>query len=433
MADPHDTTPEDRLSPASARLLAAEWVLPVVSEPIRDGIVAVEDGRIAWVGARRDLPSRFLRAPLRAFPRSLLLPGWVNAHSHLDLTAALGLVQGTADRFDDWLRSVSRFRAQCPSHVLRQSVVAGLDLLGSTGTTTVAHASPLPELEPFLDHPMRSVVFHEIKGFRTPRAEVEIERAEEWLDGAEALIVDAGTPRVTLGLAPLATYSVSPALFQGAARLASERSLPLTVHVAETRAEEELLRTGAGPFRTLLEEQGEWEPGWTPPGTSPVQYLEQCGLLRNRGLAVPCNYLAGKDVHLLARGRLAPVWCPGSSLFFGLGPHPALALFDAGAGVALGTESLASNAGLNMLREVRLAAGLLPEVPRSAWLRAGTLSGAEALGLGSLTGSLERGKAADVQVLDGVPEEETDPLAALLTAPLRVRLVLVDGVEMKIR
>src|SRR5947209_4434560 len=145
-----------------ARLLAAEWVLPVAAEPVRDGVVALEGDRIAWVGSRRELPSRFLRAPLRAFPRSLLLPGWVNAHSHLNLTAALGLVPGSADRFADWIRSVIRLRDAWPKEINRQSIRAGLDLLASTGTTTIAHLDTLPDLEPFLEHPARVVVFHEV-------------------------------------------------------------------------------------------------------------------------------------------------------------------------------------------------------------------------------------------------------------------------------
>lgn len=98
---------------------------------------------------------------------------------------------------------------------------------------------------------------------------------------------------------------------------------------------------------------------------------------------------------------------------------------------ALGTDSLASNASLTMLREARLAASAFPEIDRSAWLRAATLAGAEALGLE--TGSLEAGKLADLQVLYGVPEETTDPLGPLFEADLRVRMVLVGGEAAKIR
>jgi aminodeoxyfutalosine deaminase len=415
------------------QILAAEWVLPVVSDPIRDGVVAVEDTKIAWVGPRRDLPSRFLQARVRSFPRSLMLPGWVNAHSHLNLTAALGLVPGTGEGFADWIRQVVRLQERWPPEIVRKSVAAGLDLLASTGTTTVAHVSTMPGLEPFLEHPMRSVVFHEPIGFAGARRRELLRQAEEWLDSAEALIADAGTERVSLGIAPHAAYSVSAGLLEDLSALAGRKRLPLSIHVSETRAELEFLCTGGGQLRELLEERGAWDPAWSPPGVSPVRYLRDLGLLDRPGLAVHCNYLSEEDAGLLARGRLTPVWCPGSHAFFGHRDHPAGRLLDAGAAVALGTDSLASNMGLSMLREVRLASDLRPDVSPQAWLRGATLTAAEGLGIGSATGSLEAGKAADMQVLEGVPEETTDPLAALFGANLRVRQLLVDGMEMKIR
>lgn len=431
-----------RPNSADLRILSAEWVLPVSAEPIRDGVVVVEGTRIAWIGPRRDLPSRFLKAPVRAFPRSLILPGWVNAHSHLNLTAALGMVPGSADRFADWVRQIIRLQMSWPPQIIRQAIVAGLDLLVSSGTTTVAHVSTLPPLEPFLDHSMRSVVFHEPIGFRADRAPELLEEAEEWLDSAEALIDDAGADQVRIGLAPHSPYSVSPELLRGCALLADRLQIPRSVHVAETRAEAEFLQTGGGQLRELLDERGVWEPSWTPPAVSPVRYLSDLGMIPpattaqergSVGLAVHCNYLSDEDIRLLAQSRLTPTWCPGSHLFFGHRDHPAQRLLDAGAPVALGTDSLASNAGLSMLREARLAAAALPGVDRSIWLRAATLTGAEALGLGRSTGSLETGKAADLQVLYGVPEETPDPLAALFEADLRVRMVLIDGAEMKIR
>jgi len=428
--------------PNDLRILSAEWVLPVSAAPIRDGLVVVEGRRIAWVGSRRDLPSRFLKAPIRAFPRSLILPGWVNAHCHLNLTAALGMVPGSADRFTDWVRQVIRLQMSWPPQIIRQAIVAGMDLLVSSGTTTLAHVSTLPPLEPFLEHPVRSVVFHEPIGFRADRAPELLEEAEEWLDSADALIQDAGAGQVRIGLAPHAPYSVSPELLRGCAQLAERLRIPLSIHVSETRAEAEFLQTGSGQFRELLDDRGAWEPRWAPPAVSPVRYLSDLGVIapartskerEGAGLAVHCNYLTEADIQLLAQSRLTATWCPGSHLFFGHRDHPAQRLLDAGASLALGTDSLASNAGLSMLREARLAAAALPSVDRALWLRAATLTGAQALGLGGVTGSLEPGKAADLQVLYGVPDETPDPLTALFEADLRVRMVLVDGAEAKIR
>ncbi len=414
-------------------LLAAEWILPVSAGPIRDGVVAIEGDRIAWVGSRRELPSRYLQVLPRVFPRAVILPGWVNAHSHLNLTAALGMLQGSAEQFADWIRSVIRLQQSLPAEIVSRSVLAGLDLLASTGTTTVAHVSTLPNLDPFLTHPMRSVVFHEPIGFSAGRAPDLIRQAEEWLEAAENAIRAARNPRITLGLAPHSPYSASPQLIRGVVRLAEMHQLPLSVHLAETLAEAEFVATATGQLRDLLVERGAWEPAWAPPGVSPVRYLYDLGVLARPGVAAHCNYLSDADIRLLVQGQLTPTWCPGSHRFFGHHDHPAARLMAARAPVALGTDSPASNVALNMLHEVRLAAQDRPEVDPSVWIRSATLTAAEALGLGAVTGSLEAGKAADLQVLDGLPESATDPLPPLFEERLRVRLVLVDGREVRIK
>lgn len=421
------------------QVLAADWVIPVASPPIPDGAVALEGGRIAWVGRRPDLPSRFLGASFRAFPQSLLLPGWVNAHSHLNLTGAMGLIRGSADRFPNWIRAVLDFQRRLTPELVHRSVRAGLDLLAYTGTTAVAHTSSFPEVEPFLDHPLRSVVFHEALGFPAAGAAEALREAEEWLDSAEAVIADAGATHVRPGLAAHAPYSTSPQLIRGIALLARRRGVPFSIHLAETREEAAFLRSGAGPFRHLLEELGRWEPGWSPPGTGPIEYAAALGLLGPEGpagCAVHCNYLEPGDAERIRAGRLVPTWCPGSHLFFGHEPHPAAELIAAGIPVAVGTDSPASNAGLTMLREVRLAAAACPGTDPWEWVRAGTLTAARALGLEATCGSLEPGRSADLQVLEGVTEEDrertADPLAALLGANLRVRLLLVQGKPVRI-
>jgi aminodeoxyfutalosine deaminase len=419
----------------SGQILAAEWVLPVTSPPVRDGVVVVEGSRLAWLGDRRELPSRYARWPVRAFGRSLLLPGWVNAHSHLNLTAALGLLEGRADAFVDWVRQVIRLQSTLPPELVNRSVTAGLDLLASTGTTTTAHVAALPDVEPFLVHPMRAVLLHEPIGFRPEQAPRLLAEAEDWLAAAATIIEDAEATRLTLGLAPHAPYSVSARLARLVSALAEREGLPLSVHLAETRAEEQFLREGGGPFEELLRERGSWDDNWRPPGANPVQYLAALDVLRSNRksplLAVHANYLDDRDVLTLAASGAVAVWCPGSHAFFGHEPHPAPRLLAAGVPIALGTDSLASNQALSMLHEVRLAAERCPGVSRETWLRSATVVGAGSLGLGDTTGSLEPGKAADLQVLEA--KETTDPLTALFESDLRVRAVLIDGNEVRIK
>lgn len=413
------------------RLLSAEWVLPVDGAPIPDGAVAVQGSRLLWVGPRAELPEALRVHRPRVFPRSILLPGWVNAHSHLNLTAALGALQGRAEEFAAWLGRVIELQEQWGPEVQRLAIQAGLDLLMSTGTTTVAHVSTFPPVETFLAHPMRSVIFHEGIGFPASRTESLLSQAADWLDAGEAMIAEAGTGRVSLGIAPHAPYTFSPALARGLCRIAEDRDLPLSVHLAESPAELTFLLTGEGPLRELLERRGAWDPQWRPPGCSPIRYAFDLGLLQRRGAAVHCNYLSEEDLALLQGGSLTPVWSPGCHLFFGHPLHPAGQLAREPGGLALGTDSAASNRGLNMLREVRLAAAAFEGVGMDRWIEAATLSAARALGLEDEIGSLTAGKAADLQVLGILHGDTSDPYRALLDSRLAPRLVMVDGVEVR--
>ncbi len=419
------------------KVLAAEWVLPVSAAPIRDGALVVEGERIAWVGERREIPSRFLRTGVRAFPRSLLLPGWVNAHTHLDLTAALGQISASADQHVGWRAAVDRLREALPPSVLRQAVLAGLDLLASTGTTTIAHVAPLPELEPFLERPLRCVVFHEARGFQSAQSAAHLSAAEDWLAGAQAVLEESGGARVRLGLAADSLATVSPHLLRSLVGLAAREQVPFSLHLAESAAEIEWLRSGKGPFDAWLTRQGDRDPGWSPPGLSPLRYLERLRGLEACGIpavaAVNPYYLSSDEAPVLARAGCAVVYSPGSRRFFGHPLPPIGPVLAWGGRVALATESLAANGGMSLLREIRLAAEEFPEISRSAWVRSATLSGAETLGLGREIGSLEPGKQADVQVLGELAEATTDPVQALFTEPLRVRLLMVAGAPVRLR
>ncbi|MBI3909666.1 MAG: amidohydrolase family protein [Armatimonadetes bacterium] len=406
-------------------MLTAAWVLPVEGPPIREGAVVIEDGRLAWVGARSDVPSAFRRVPRRDFPRGLLLPGLVNAHCHVQLIPiSSGLCPGS--EFVPWVRGLIAAVAEWSSEEIDRTTRAGLQEVAAAGITTVAHVSAAPRLAPFLESPLRAVVFHEVLGFPEARAEGQLAVARAWLDGAgRGLVGQSG--RVGIGIAAHAPYSVSASLLRGLVALARERDLPFSIHLAETREEATFLATGGGPFRDLLRERGGWDDAWSPPGMGPVAYAERLGLLDAHGLAVHLNYLEPGDLDRLRRGRLTACWCPGAHRWFGHPAHPAAAMLAAGIPLALGTDSLASNDALDLLREMRLAAATQPEVPPAAWLRAATLGGAEALGLAHEIGSLRPSKAADLTVVEPFPEMEADPHRALLSEAARVRFACVNG------
>lgn len=409
----------DRLETAETTVLAASWVLPLTSPPIRDGAVLVEEGKVAWVGPRSELPAPPRPARLIARPASILLPGWMNAHAHLNLTAAAGLLPAGDDGFTGWVRRLIATTERWPSSLVDQSVTAGLDLLLASGTTTVVHQSTLPRLDRFLNHPVRSIVLHEVIGFKDEWCERLLAEARTWLEQARRKC--RGT-RVQPGLAVHSLYSSGPRLARALAATARECQVPFAVHLAETQDELQFLHRGTGPFRDLLAARGAWDESWRPPQCSPVELADSLGLLAAPGFAAHCNYLTRDDASLLARGSLRPVWCPGSHAFFGHSQWPAELLSQAGTPVCLGTDSLASNNSLDMLREARLAIARAPAGAAEEWLATAAGSGwPSRAGAG-----ISPGAPADLQlvVLDSEPP---DPIRALIEDVYRIELVMIDG------
>lgn len=409
--------------PAEVEVLAVGWVLPVAAPPVPEAAVAIAQGRIAWIGPAAALPARFQPAPRRSFPRALLIPGLVNAHCHVQLTALRGRLQAGTP-FVPWVRELLAEWGGWSSKTEQRSTEAGLARMLRAGITTVAQVSPDPPIAPFVASPLRAVLFHEVLGFPARWAEARLAAAEAWLARMET--VTATTPRIRAGIAAHAPYSVSAPLLRGLAALAQSRGIPFSIHLAETEEEARFLREGGGELAQLLRERGAADPTWQPPGVGPVAYADALGLLRGRGLAVHLNYLEPGDLARLRQGITA-CWCPGAHRWFGHPPHPAQELLAAGVPLALGTDSLASNDDLDLLREMRLAAAAFPAVDPAQWLRAATLAGAAALGLDREIGSLEPGKWADLTLVEPPDGETKDPHRALLAEGVRVRGVWIAG------
>jgi cytosine/adenosine deaminase-related metal-dependent hydrolase len=150
----------------------------------------------------------------------------------------------------------------------------------------------------------------------------------------------------------------------------------------------------------MLRERGTWVPRWQPPGCTPIEYLENEGLLTDRCLCAHVNYPSDGDMELLAKRGVTVVYCPKSHAFFEHPPHKMDQMIEMGIPVALGTDSLASNDTLGMLEEVRLAARRFPHIPAAAIFEAGTATGANALRISDDYGTLEPGRKASFFVAD---------------------------------
>jgi cytosine/adenosine deaminase-related metal-dependent hydrolase len=395
-------------------ILRAAWVLPVDQPPIRNGWVAIADRRIVGVGSgdpdTRDLgrgdlagsPAPGSSARVADLGRVALLPGLVNAHTHLELSWLRGRVPPAA-RFTSWVKTMFAVRGR-PAERADDPRVAGAARdaareASETGTVAVGDVgNSLASVAAIAAEGLSGTVFHELVGFRETTDRI-VEQTRPARAAARAL-----DPRVRVSVAPHAPYSVSPELFRAIrAEVAASDHPVSTVHVAESPEEMELLHEGTGEWVEMLCWIGAWRDDWTPPRTGPVEYLDSLGVIDERTLVVHAVQLSDASLSRLAHRGATLVTCPRSNQWVGVGVPPLERFYLSGVPVAVGTDSLASVADLNLFSELAAMRWIAPGVSARRLIESATLIGARALGLEAGLGSLTPGKEAWV-VSVAVPE-----------------------------
>lgn len=397
--------------------LRARWVLTIEGPPLADGWVAVENGRIAALGHDR---RRTVRGGADVdFGRAALMPGLVNAHTHLELAWLAGRVPPAA-AFTDWVRQVMALRREQPDPTadailepMRRDIAAlrhqGTALVGDISNTLVSVAALGEAAQP-------AAVFFELIRFRAAEADAVAAAAGERLAGL------APPPDVRVSLAAHAPYSVSPRLFQHVRReLERDPFARTSVHLGESAEEAELLEQGAGGWRRLLEELGAWDDTWAVPGCDPVEYLDRMRVLGPRMLAVHGVQLSRAALERLAARGVTLVACPRSNRHVGVGDPPVQAFYDSGVAVAIGTDSRASAPDLSVWPELAALRRLAPGVPAARLLESATRVGAEALGFGAEFGTISPGKRAALVAVTLPPDVGDEPGA--------VEEYLVSGID----
>lgn len=385
--------------------------------PLVEGFVAIRDGRIMVVGRGRkpetmiaaDLPSSY-EIETRDFGNAAILPGLVNAHTHLDfsdLAAPLG-TRGVA--FADWLRLVLEYR-RTTANEPRQNIALGLAESIRWGVTTLGDiVQPTWQPQP---PPPQVVAFRELVAPTADRVAAAMETAAAHLRKGE----EPYTAGWQAALSPHAAYTVHFQLLEKLSVLSAARGIPLAFHLAESREELELLEHGAGPLRRLLEECGFWSPESFAMPRRPLHYLQ---LLANayHALIVHGNYLDDEEIAFLGAhaARLSVVYCPRSHAWFGHAPHPLEKMLQSGVHVALGSDSRASAPNLNLMADIRQVARRHPSVPLKEVFRMATLHAAQTLKQDAEVGSLTPGKQADLVVFSLPEHESDDPYRLLLEA-----------------
>jgi len=377
------------------RVATADVVLAASDQVFAPGAVALADGAIRAVGPAPDLLDRHAGAERWDFPGRVIIPGLVNAHTHLCLTDLAGEAPYEGD-FAAWLQAVLSATAEWDPPQHEASLQAGIQASLRAGTAVVGDVvNEWRAISAYAEQPLGGVVFLQVTGFNPTVVPVWLGHLARVFNGR----VERQAPQVSLGICPHAPYSTAAELYRETFRFALEHDALLMTHLAETPEEEEFLHTGQGFYRRLLEERGTWVPTWVPPGVSPTQYLRQNGVLSDRFVYAHYNYPSDADIGLMAEAGANVVYCPRSHAFFGHAPHPLDRLLARGVNVALGTDSLASNDSLCVLDEMKLVRGLYPDLPAQVVFRLGTSYGARMLRVSEQYGTLEPGRRASFNVV----------------------------------
>jgi cytosine/adenosine deaminase-related metal-dependent hydrolase len=393
-----------------ARLLSAPWVLPIAGAPIREGAVLLDAGDvIVAVGPRAELRSSSVPEERG---QGTLLPGLVNAHTHLELAHLAGRVPGGAGlvRWATALMTLPRGDATETAGAAARAARAAVDLgtaaVGDVGNTLAA----IPALEAA---GLWAVFFHELLGSREARTGDALADAGRERD--EHTRQHGWPSRVAYVPAAHAPYSVGPELFRRIFAAARSTGRPTSVHVGEDRAELALLLDGEGPWVDILEAMGV-PRGSRTPGLRPVPYLAALGAFETPPppLLVHMVHAAAEDRAVARRHGATVVLCPRSNLHVAGRLPDVRGLVEDHLPLALGTDSLASAPDLSLWAEMSALASAFPELPASTWLHAATAGGATALGLGAL-GTLAPARRPGI--IDVDVDDPTDPVAALIRNP----------------
>jgi cytosine/adenosine deaminase-related metal-dependent hydrolase len=365
----------------------AAWVCPIDRSPIKDGLIAVEGERITAVG--HQLPGSSDVVDLGSVA---ILPGLINAHTHLELSWLRGRVP-PANKFTDWVKTLVGIRRGTEQAITREIVAPVHDAireLRASGTAAIGDVSnSLAAVEPMQDAGLQGVVFHELLGFK--------ERDGAMIDATREQRAAAARRGIRITLAPHAPYSTSVELFKAIRRAVSSSDCPImSVHLGESTEEVELLQTGGGPWRGMLETIGVWRDDWEVPACGPVQFLERHGVIDAHTLVVHGVQLDDRSLQRLQALGATLVTCPRSNRWVGAGYPPIERFYRSGVAVAVGTDSLASVDDLNLFSELKTMRYLAPSVAARQLLESATLVGARALGLDRGLGSITPGKQAQL-------------------------------------
>jgi len=442
-------------------IYSARWLLPIVSPMLEDSALAIDGSTIVAVGPRGEIVSAFPNSPIEDFGQAAILPGLINAHSHLELTVMRGFLEREESDFSAWLRKLTSARPAMTPEDLIVSATCGAIEAARAGVTSVGDSSSsgAHTMQALRRVGLRGIVYQESFGPAPERAAENVAQLCDQIGGMQEYENDL----VRAGVSPHSPYTVSATQLEIISRLAIDEKLPLMMHAAESQAEKLLLLEGRGAFAEGLNKRG---IDWDAPRISTIAYLQRHGVLDTRPLLAHCINVDDNDLDLIKQSGAAIAHCPKSNAKLGHGCAPFAQFVSQGITVGLGSDSVASNNTCDILEEARFATLLarldwgssprvskgpgsfdlsdgiveLPDSRKNALvtaeqaLFAATVGGARALRIENRVGALAEGMQADIVVVDLSSAHQqpiSNPAATLVfsSSGRDVLLTMVAGKE----
>ncbi len=402
--------------------IRAQWIVPVSTTPFSDGEIVIDGENI--VDLRTVLSGRAERDDILDYGNAILMPSFVNVHTHVDYTVMRGLLEDLP--FFPWVRKMVELKDRLAEEDWIWSARLGIAEALSAGVGTIGDCSSTgAALQAALESNIRGIVYQEVFGIDPS---LNIATA---LKDAETLILEqqrrCDGSIVTAGVSPHSAYTCNQRMLEGVAELREKLDIPLCIHAAESPGESQLIREDRGVIAEMYSRR---EIPWTAEGVSPIAYLEKRGILCDRTLLVHAVQMEASDAAIMSRNRCSLAHCPKSNakLCNGRAPMELVGAFTENQGipVGIGTDSVASNNRMDMFEEMRFALLLRRAFRRDCSshdtrrvLEMATIGGAKALGKEELIGSLEIGKKADFTLVRTHTLSMTpchDPVSALVHA-----------------
>jgi cytosine/adenosine deaminase-related metal-dependent hydrolase len=402
--------------PEQATILTAAWIAPMTGPLLRDAGVVFRGGRIAGIGEIRAICRQHPDAIQHDLGNAVVLPGLINAHVHLELSA---LHPGERpSRFVDWLINLMRDADPATAPAAMAEGIAQCIRFGVTAVGDIT-AQPVVTRPLLAASPLRGISFGEVRAMAQRRAMLQAR--------LNAAIAPIGSNNISHGISPHAPYSIEAYGYAACLAAANEYQVLLATHLAESPDEAEFLRDHTGPFKALWDLLNAWDNDVPRFDGGPIRFAKSIGLLDHPTLLAHVNYCDDAELDLLASGSAGVVYCPRTHLFFGHPPHRWREMLARGINVAVATDSCASSPDLNLVDDLRLLHKIAPEIPAEHLWKLITTNAARMLAMPD-AGALATGRVADAVVF---PVQTSDPLLEILESNVTPNHVWVNGVKIK--